>query len=294
MTGEFAALAAALSFGISTVLARRFMVSVAPEAGVLVSIATNVLIFSAILAAAALNGLLPAIHPISIPMFAAGGIAGTLLGRNLAYQTIRRLGPALSTAIRLSNSVFTLAFGYLFLGEMPRPWQVVGLAVVTVGLWVSLWPGSRSGRAGPRVLDLVGIAMAMAGAAAFALGDTARRFGLILTPAPILGAAVGAVTALLAHLLWSAFYPSARWPAGRAWIRADLLGSALFNTLAILLLFTALRHATVAIASVLYNLQALVVLIASPLLLRGQEAITVWIVLGTMIALTGTALILLG
>lgn len=294
MTGEFAALAAALSFGISTVLARRFMVAVAPEAGVLVSIATNVLIFSTILAAAALGGLLPAIHPVSILMFAAGGIAGTLLGRNLAYQTIRRLGPTLSTAIRLSNSIFTLMFGYLFLGELPRPWQVVGLAAVTVGLWVSLWPGRQAGRVGPRALDLVGIAMALAGAVSFALGDTARRFGLILTPAPILGATVGAVTALFAHLLWSAFYRSARWPAGRAWLRADLLGSALFNTMAILLLFTALRHAPVAIASVLYNLQALVVLIASPVLLRGQETITVWIVLGTMIALTGTALILLG
>lgn len=294
MIGEIAALAAALSFGISTVLARRFMVAVAPEAGVLVSIATNVLIFSTILAAAALGRLLPVIHPVSILMFAAGGIAGTLLGRNLAYQTIRRLGPALSTAIRLSNSIFTLGFGYLFLGELPRPWQVVGLAAVTVGLWVSLLPGRQSGRLRPRALDLMGIAMALAGAASFALGDTARRFGLILTPAPILGATVGAVTALLAHLLWSAFYRSARWPAGRDWLRGDLLGSALFNTVAILLLFTALRHAPVAIASVLYNLQALVVLIASPVLLRGQETITIWIVIGTLIALAGTALILLG
>lgn len=294
MTGELAALAAALLFGLSTVLARRFMVAISPEAGVLVSIAMNVLVFWVALAASAIGGLLPAIHPVSILMFAAGGIAGTLLGRNLAYQTIQRLGPALSTAIRLSNSIFTLLFGYAFLGELPRPWQVVGLATVTVGLWVSLWTGRQVSRVGPRALDVAGIAMALAGAAAFALGDTARRFGLILTPAPVLGAAVGAATALLAHLLWSAFYRSARWPAGGAWLRADLLGSALFNTIAILLLFIALRHAPVAIASVLYNLQALVVLIASPVLLRGQETITVWIVLGTVIALAGTALILLG
>lgn len=293
MIGELAALAAALSFGISTVLARRFMVEVTPEAGVLVSIAGNVFVFSALLAVAALSGMLPPIEPVSILLFAAGGIAATLLGRNLAYQAIRRLGPALSTAIRLSNSIFTLMFGYLFIGELPRPLQVAGLVAVTVGLWVSLWPGPRGGRAGPRALDPVGVAMALAGAASFALGDTARRFGLLLTPAPILGAAVGAATALLAHLSWSAFQRSARWPTGRSWLRADLLGSALFNTMAILLLFIALGRAPVAIASVLYNLQALVVLIASPVLLRGQETITIWIVLGTLIALGGTTLILL-
>ncbi len=270
------------------------MVAVAPESGVLVSIAMNVLVYSTFLAASALGRMLPPVHLISVGMFAAGGIAGTLLGRNLAYQTIRRLGPALSTAIRLSNSVFTLLFGYLLLGEMPRSLQVVGLATVTAGLWVSLWPGRRAGARGRRTLDPVGVAMALAGAASFAIGDTARRFGLILTPAPVLGAAVGAVTALLAHLLWSAFRPAARWPAGRAWLRGDVLGSALCNTMAILLLFTALRHAPVAIASVLYNLQALVVLIASPFLLRGHETVTPWIVAGTVIALTGTAMILLG
>lgn len=294
MTGELAALAAAVAFGISTVLARRFMVAVTPEAGVMVSIVTNLVVFAALTAAAALRGSLPAIQPASIPLFILGGLTGTLLGRNLTYLGLERLGPALSTTIRLSNSVFTLLLGFVFLRELPRSWQLAGLAVVTTGLWVSLWSREHPAAPARRAVNVAGVLMSLGGAAAFALGDTARRGALGMTPAPVLGAAIGAGAALAGHLVWSISHRSARWPAGSALRRADLLGSAGFNTIAILLLFIGLRHAPVAIVSVLYNLQVLVVFIVSPLVLRGQETITIWLVIGTVLALAGTAMILLG
>lgn len=294
MTGELAALASALAFGISIVLARRFMIAVTPEAGVLVSIATNVFVFVALVLVAAWRGLLPPIHPLSIPLFIVGGLAGSLLGRNLTYFSINRLGPSLATTVRLTNTVFTLLFGLLFLRELPRAWQLAGLVLITAGLWVSLRPLKDSAAVPHRAPNVAGVLMALGGAAAFALGDTARRGALGMTPAPVLGAAIGAGAALAGHMLWSISHRSARWPAGSALRRADLLGSAAFNTIAILLLFIGLRHAPVAIVSVLYNLQVLVVFIVSPLVLRGQETITIWLVIGTVLALAGTAMILLG
>lgn len=293
MTGELSALAAALSFGLSIILARRFMVAVAPAAGVLVSIATNVLVFVILTMGAAWRGLLPRIDPWSIVLFVLGGLAGTLLGRNLTYQSINRLGATLATSIRLSNSLFTLLFGYLALRELPRPWQLAGLVLVTIGLWLSLQQGRRVDTPRAGSANPTGVLMAVGGAAAFALGDTARRIGLQLTPAPILGAAIGASTALGAHLVWSIFHQSARWPSG-VLRRLDLLGSAACNTLAILLLYVGLQHAPVAIVSVLYNLQVLVVLVLSPAILPGQETVTRWLVGGTLLALVGTVLILLG
>ncbi|MDR7522949.1 MAG: EamA family transporter [Armatimonadota bacterium] len=293
MTGELAALAAAVSFGMSIVLARRFMVAVPPEAGVLVSIAVNVVVFTALLIGAGLTGRLPPIHPWSVGLFVVGGLAGTLVGRNLSYASIGRLGASLATTVRLSNSIFTLLTGFLLLQELPRPQQLAGLVAVTLGLWISLRPSGTEG-APHRSADLRGVAMALGGAAAFALGDTARRAGLQLTPAPVLGAAVGACTALAAHLVWSVFHRPARWPQAALLWRFDLLGSAVMNTAAILLLYVGLRYAPVAIVSVLYNLQVLVVLLASPLLLRGRERITAWLVLGALVALGGTALILMG
>ncbi len=309
MTGELAALFAALAFGLSTILARRFMVAVTPEAGVLVSIATNVLVFGGLAVGAAWQRMLPLIDPRSIALFVFGGLAGTLVGRNLSYGSIDRLGATLSTSIRLSNSIFTLLLGYAVLRELPRPWQLAGLVLVTAGLWVSLRSGSpldaqpsaaQSADADPmeararRAARPAGILMAIGGAAAFAFGDTARRTGLQWTPAPVLGAAVGATVALAAHLTWSVFHHAARWPSGPALRRFDLFGSAVFNTAAILLLYVGLQHAPVAIVSVLYNLQVLVVLIIGPMILAGQETVTRWLAAGTVMALAGTILILLG
>ena len=294
MTGELAALSAALGFGISTVLARRFMTAVAPESGVLVSIAMNVTVFLMLTLGAIWSAGLPAVNPTSLVLFVLGGLAGTLVGRNLTYMSIARLGPAMSTSIRLSNVVFSLAFGLALLRELPRVWQLVGLAIVTAGLWTGVWSRERVPAPARGGTDVTGIALALGSAAAFGLGDTMRRMGLALTPSPVLAAAVGASAALLAHLLWSTRRHSARWPQGAALRRTDLWGSAACNTVAILLLLTALRHTPVAIVSVLYNLQVLVVLIAGPILLRGQEPIPPGLVFGTLLALVGTTLILLG
>lgn len=294
MTGELAAIGSAVAFGVSVVLARRFMDVVPPESGVLISIVTNVTVFGTLAAIAALRGNLPPIHPASIPLFILGGLAGTLVGRNLAYLSVERLGAPLSTTIRLSTAVFTLLFGLVFLRELPRPWQLVGLTLITMGLWICVW--SRGRVVGSRLPETsaAGVLLALGGAAGFALGDTVRRGALGLTPAPVLGAAIGASTALLGHLTWSRFRASARWPGGPALRRADLLGSAVCNTIAILLLFVALRHAPVAVVSVLYNLQVLVVFLVSPLLLRGQETITTWLMVGAALALAGTTMILMG
>jgi len=294
MTGEVAALSAALGFGISTVLARRFMTAVAPESGVLVSIAMNVTVFLMLTLGTIWSAGLPAVNPTSLVLFVLGGLAGTLVGRNLTYMSIARLGPAMSTSIRLSNVVFSLAFGLALLRELPRVWQLVGLAIVTAGLWTGVWSRERVPAPARGGTDVTGIALALGSAAAFGLGDTMRRMGLALTPSPVLAAAVGASAALLAHLLWSTRRHSARWPQGAALRRTDLWGSAACNTVAILLLLTALRHTPVAIVSVLYNLQVLVVLIAGPILLRGEETIPPGLVLGTLLALAGTTLILLG
>lgn len=293
MIGEIASLGAALSFGLSTVLARSFMRAVAPEAGVLVSIAMNVVAFAAITLAAAARGLLPPVHPMSIALFAAGGLMATLVGRNLIYQSLRRISASLSTTVRLANGAFALVIALVLLRELPRPFQLVGMGVVTAGLWISLRSGAPpAGHAGTRP-DPAGVLMALGGSAAFALGDTARRAALHLTPAPVLGATIGATVAMLAHMIWSVFHRAARWPSAAVLRRPDVVGSALLNTLAILLLYVGLRHSPVAIVSVLYNLQVLVVLITGPLLLHEQERLTVHLVVGALLALAGTALILL-
>ena len=302
MTGELAAATAALAFGLSTVTARRFMDAVTPEAGALVSIVMNVITFWTLAAVVILRNGVPPLPANALILFVVGGVAGTLIGRNLSYLSIERIGPSLLVTIRLSQTIVTLLFGLAFLGEFPRPWQLGGLASVLAGLWISLRsretarPRDGSMRPAPaaRRLDIAALLLAFASAAAFSFGDTARRAALVMVPAPVLGAAIGASAALVAHLIWSIARHSARWPAGPGLRSVDLWTSAFFNTVAILLLYVALRSAPVAIVSTLYNLQVLVVLAASRLLLGDREPIGAPLIGGSVLALAGTAMILLG
>jgi drug/metabolite transporter (DMT)-like permease len=291
--GELAALASALAFGTHAVFARRFMLAGgAPEAGVLLSIILNVLVYGALLLVVGVRGGLPPVVPLSIVWFILGGLMGSVVGRNLSFASIGRIGASRSTTVRLSNVAFALLFGVILLHELPRPMQIAGIAVVTSGLYVSL--RRSGGLADSGGIDGTGVLLALGGGAAFALGDIGRRGGMVLTPSPLLGAVIGAVAALVAHLTWSVFRPSARLPAPPMLYNADMWGSAVATTLAVLLLWIGLRHAPVAVCTVLYNLQVLVVLLMSPLLLRGHETITGWLVAGTGLALVGTVLILFG
>lgn len=301
MTGELAALAAAAAFGLSTVTARRFMDTVTPEAGALVSIAMNVVVFWSLAALTVLRQGAPLVPAKAVALFVVGGLAGTLLGRNLSYLSIERIGPSLQVTIRLSQTILTLLFGLLLLGEFPRAWQLAGLAGVVGGVWISLRSravvastAAAASGVPARPLDIAAVLLALAAAVAFAFGDTTRRAGLMIAPLPVLGAAIGATAAFGAHLVWSIARHSARWPAGPALRGADLWISAAFNTIAILLLYAALRSAPVAVVSTLYNLQVLVVIVGSRFLLGEREPITAGLVVGAVLALAGTAMILLG
>ncbi|MDR5708807.1 MAG: EamA family transporter [Armatimonadota bacterium] len=292
MIGELFALLAALAFALSTVLAHWFMTAhnpVRPEAGVLVSMTTNVAVFGALLLLELTRGL-PPLTPLSLLFFLLGGLWSTMVGRNLSYLSVLHIGPARSTAIRLSNTLFAALIGLVGLGELPRPIQLGGAFLITAGLWLVISERSPAGRGRP---DPRGVLAALGAAVAFALGDTCRRAGLRITPAPFLGATLGAAMALVAQLGW---FAARRLQGGGVRIvwRGDVLGSALTNTAAILLLFLALQRTTVANAAVLYNLQVLFVILLSRWMLPEPEPASAPLVAGSLLCTAGTAGVLFG
>jgi DME family drug/metabolite transporter len=290
--GELFALLAALAFALATVLSRRFMVGpdpVAPEAGVLVSIVTNVAAFGLLAAVELWRGAAAALTPHSLAYFVLGGLCGTVAGRNLSYQSVLRMGPSRSTAIRLSNTLFAALIGLAVLRELPRAGQLAGATLITVGLWLVVRERDGAG-AKP---DLRGVLLALGGAVGFALGDTFRRAGLQVTPAPFLGAGIGASTALAVQAAWLATRRPRLGRTSRPW-RLDVLGSALANTAAILLLFLGLQRSPVANVAVLYNLQVLLVILLSRWVLRGDERVGERLVAGSVVCLLGTAAVLFG
>ncbi|MDQ7844488.1 MAG: DMT family transporter [Armatimonadota bacterium] len=295
MRGELLALLAALAFALSIVYSRRFMVPghsaggpVAPEVGVFVSMLSNVVVFGGLAVWEIARGSHRLLTAHAVVFFVLGGVAGTFIGRNLAYQSVLRIGPSRSTAIRLSNTLFAVLVGLVFLRELPRALQLAGAALVTAGLWLVV---SRERQQQSRV-DGLGVLAALASAVAFAVGDSLRRAGLSLTPSPVLGAAIGASVAFLGQATWlSVRMP--RFPRRELGNR-DVLISALSNTAAILLLFMALQRSPVANVSALYNLQVLLVIFLSRRLLPVDEEIGVRVAVGSVTSLLGSLAILFG
>ncbi len=295
VSGEAYALLAAVAFALSTVFTRRFAVGaggrapVRPEVGVLVSLATDLVLFGSLAAAEAKDRAGRGLTWESGVLFVVGAVVASMLGRNLAYLSVKQLGAARSTAIRLCNTLFAAAVGWVWLRDLPRPWQVAGAVLVTVGLWLVVteqegWPDGT---------NWAGVASAVGAALAFALGDTARRAALQITPSPPLGAFVGVCAALPAQL---AYLQPWRWPreALRQLWRADVLASGSFNTVALLLLFFAFQRAPVANAAALYNLQVLLVVLLGRWMLRGEDPGGSRLVAGSALAVSGAALVLWG
>lgn len=305
MTGEALAVFAAVAYAGSTVLARRYLIAhgeasdahrVPPESAALLSQVASLIVYATLIAAdfgGTQGGFLTT---RAILLFVVGGIVGTFIGLNLIYVGVQRVGASGAASLLLTNTVFAAALGFLWLRELPRPWQLAGAAVLTAGLWAVLparGRGSREAPAGRRRLTSSGALVVIVSALAFAVADTFRRIALADAPYPLLGATVGTLTALVpqAFIMRDGKFGAATRRAAR---RVDVWASAVLNALGILAVFIALRHSPVANIAALYNLQALFVVLLSRWALRGDEQMTARVVLGGFVCAVGSAGVLLG
>ncbi len=295
MSGEVFALFGAFAFALSAVYTRRFTVGAPdrppapPELGVLVSLLADLVTFGSLALGEVSRGRANLLRPESVFLFMVGAVVASMVGRNLSYLSVQQIGAGRSTAVRLSNTVFSALVGWVWLRDLPRPLQLAGAALITIGLWLVVteregW-GARVNWAG--VLTGVGAAMA------FAVGDTARRAGLQITPSVPLGGFVGVCAALPAQLLWLRPW---RWrpETWRHLRRPDVVASGVFNSIALLLLIFAVQRTPVANAAALYNLQVLLVIGLSRWMLRGEDPGGARLLLGSTIAVVGAALVVGG
>jgi drug/metabolite transporter (DMT)-like permease len=263
---------------------------VPPAAGVLVSQMFNVVIYLTLAAIETAARPARSLSPSSVALFVAGGAAGSFWGRNLGYLSVLRIGAARSTAVRLTNTVFAVLLGFWLLNELPRPQQLVGAVLLTLGLWLVVEQDVQSDR---RAIDWTGVAIAVFAALGFATGDTLRRIAIEASGRPLSGAALGAMTGLSIQLAWLAARGALRQDLRKAF-RFEVFASAFFNTMAILLVFLSLQRTAVGNASALYNSQVLLVILIGRRMLRGDERVTGRLIAGSLVCAAGSAAILLG
>jgi uncharacterized membrane protein len=222
----------------------------------------------------------------AIVIFIAAGIFAPGIGRTLSYVGIERIGVARSVPIANSSPIFASIFAVVFLGESWLPQNIAGTLSVIAG--VVILSMAKPARGPWRKLDVI---YPFIGALAFGASTTLRKLGLGYTNIPILAAAVTAGTAAIFSFILlqiqggrEAFKLTRR---SAAW----LFPAGIFNTAAMLSVFYALSHGKVVIVEPLVSSNPVLTLLLTAIFLRDVEALSLRVIIGALLTVTGTILV---
>ena len=295
--GELLAIGALLLFSSNALLVGPAIRRLPQDLGFLISLASNVVLASAVVLGQYLLLGGPGSPPEwdAVGMFVVGGLLTSYLGRWFWTRSIATIGPTRASAIQVTNPFFAAVFAWILLDESLPPVAILcGLAIL-VGL--NLTSRRRAG-AGPvdteqrgRSVPLAHIGIGLLGAMSYGLGNVARGAGVRDWEAPIVGSFIGALVGLLAYALVNTDLrklTSAVRGADRTGLRLWLLSGAL-TIGAQTAQIAATQYITVAIAVVISVAVPVVVLPVSVLFLRRSEAIGWSTTCGVLLMLGGVA-----
>jgi drug/metabolite transporter (DMT)-like permease len=233
-----AALAAALCWTLASLLWRRLPTSLGAAQ---LNLLKNLLALALQLPLALALALPWQAPPGTLLALAASGVVGIALGDSFFFAALRRLGTRRTLTIDAGGPALTTLAGVALLGEVPRPSQLLGVALITAAvLLVASRPPSRPEAAGAALPPLApaafreGVLLALAALACGSLGALLARAALRGTALPPLQAAslrLAAASLVLLPLLRSFPRPGRR-PRLRAWrwprlLLATVLGTSL-------------------------------------------------------------------
>ena len=224
------------------------------------------------------------VSPIGIGLFVMAGLVGTVAGRLLRFVSIERVGPSIAAALGNLHPLFSATFAILLLGERVTVPIVVGTVVIVTGTSVlSLGPQ----RVGFRRAYL---ALPIFSAACFGLVAVLRKVGLGHV-GPVLGSAINVTTAFVAFTAFLAASGRHRAFAARGETLGYFIGAGVTENLSVFLNIVALGAGMVSVVAPLYGTAPIFVLVLSFVFLRGVEALTPRIVIGTALIVLGVYLI---
>jgi len=279
------ALQAALCFSIAHIFIRRGLVDSNAMTGSFISLSMSaVLLWFAVPFFVPLSALW---NPAAL-MFVLAGIFAPGIGRTLSYVGIERIGVARSVPIANSSPIFASIFAVVFLAETWVLQNVIGTMLVIGGVIVLSMAKPTQGEW--RKIDVI---YPLIGALAFGASTTLRKAGLEFINIPLLAAAVTAGSAALFSFTLlqiqggkEAFKLTRR---SAAW----LFPAGIFNTAAMLSVFFALSHGKVVIVEPLVSSNPVTTLLLTSIFLRDVESLTLRVIIGAALTVTGTILVVL-
>jgi drug/metabolite transporter (DMT)-like permease len=233
-------------------------------------------------------------------MFGIGGLFTAYLGRQLFFRSVLTIGPSRASALQITNPVIAALSGSLLLGESLGPAGVLFLLLVIGGLYLTSRTPARTPvpvvagevpPAGRRAVPHGEIALALTGAASYAVGNVVRSTAVRHWDQAVFGGLLGAVSATLIYLV---VHTDVRKLARR--VRAAprsgvwlWTGSGVLTISAQISLIAATRTIPVAVGVVVAAAIPLIVVPASVVLFKNVEGLTSRTVAGIALIFTGVA-----
>jgi drug/metabolite transporter (DMT)-like permease len=276
------ALCAAFVFGLALVLTQFGLRYVSPGHGALVSIPTSgVLLW--LLSPFLLDWR--GWDPCAAGIFVVVGLLFPAVVTLLTFEANRRMGPSMSGALSNLTPIFAVVPAALFLGEVPRPVQSLGIATIVAGV-VTLsidrrWLGVP--------WSYWAAALPLGAAAVRGVTHPITKLGLASWPSPFAATLIGYTMSGI--VVASVARARGGWPA--KYSRAALAWFACVgtcNVLGVLALYAALARGPVILVSPLVATYPLVTLAFSAILFRSAR-INVPLVAGVALTVAGVVLL---
>jgi drug/metabolite transporter (DMT)-like permease len=280
VSAQLIALAAAVSYAISGIAAKRGLRYSTPVTVTLVSVAIHAVVLW--IALLIFRGV-PVVSWWVLFLFVLSGLLQPIL-RFLTYAGIHYVGAAAGTTLRGAHPLFSTTLAILFLGEPLNPLIVLGTIAIVAGVALISWQGNK------RQASFRWWHLAYPLSAAFLAGVShpLRRYTLKLANEPLYLAAVIGIVAL-PWLVSATLLPGQNqkpvW--NRRAIGPFVIAGAL-ETLGILLGIIALSIGQVVVVSPIIATSPLWIVLGSWIFLRDIERLTLRTLFGAICVVAGT------
>lgn len=278
------ALVAACLFGVSTVTAKRGLMSVHPQSASLVVIGTVVALY---LLSSPLWMRAQDWFTLGFWIFVLNGLMHPFLSMYLALEATSRTGPTVAATLSGTAPLFAAFTAIAFLGESINAWISLGTAATVVGVMTLAWSPKGAG-------TLLRLALLFATGAAIVRGinHTIGKWGLETMPNVFMAGFVSFSVSLCGALL---IY---RLRTGTLAVRVPRAGLGYFVltgvivAVAVLCMYGGLAAGRVVVVSPIIAAYPVFTLLTA--LMFKQESLTLKLAAGVLLVVGGVALISLG
>jgi len=218
-------------------------------------------------------------------MFALVGLFFPAAVTLLTYTGNQRMGPTITSSVSCTTPMFALSGAILFLGEALTAGNVLGTAVIVLGMLVLTWSGGTRARSWP----LWAISLPFAAAAIRALAQVLTKAGLTLWSNPYAAGLIGYTVSAAVILVVARAGGAPKVTDRRAvpWFVA----TGFFNGSSLFLMYVALSKGQVSMVSPIVATYPLFTLALSILVLR-QDRVTPRLAAGAVLTVAGVAMLL--